>query len=55
MINTNTEKIIKAIGEVVGSFNRDNPVPLHEPFLENSNIMAYLEDCIGNLYWEIEE
>ncbi len=48
MINTNTEKIIKAIGEVVGSFNRENPVPLHEPFLENPNIVTYLEDCIDS-------
>ena len=48
MNNTNTEKIIKAIGEVVGSFNKENPVPLHEPFFENSNIVSYLGDCIDS-------
>ena len=43
-----TEKILDSIREVVGEYNLENPIHLHEPFFKDTNVFSYLKNCIDN-------
>ena len=42
-----TDEILGSIKKVIGDFNHNNPINLHEPFFRDTDVIDYLNNCIS--------